>query len=221
MQTILKGRTKTVKITTDGPFTLIGEKINPTGRKKLAAVLQEGNLDYVRELARKQIEGKADVLDVNVGVPGIDDVSLLPKVVEMLVSEFGIPLCIDTPNPIALAARVVDAGSPNMRRLVSEAKKFTTDAAWEVANIAMQVMGGIGYTDVFPIEKAVRDIRLTQIWTGTNEIMNLLIQHEYYREVLDELADRRNIEADAMHADDVEKVYADKDQEKGMSESSE
>jgi 5-methyltetrahydrofolate--homocysteine methyltransferase len=104
MQTILKSRTKTVKITTDGPFTLIGEKINPTGRKKLAAALQEGNLDYVRELAQKQIEGGADVLDVNVGVPGIDDVSLLPKVVEMLVSEFDIPLCIDTPNPKALAA---------------------------------------------------------------------------------------------------------------------
>jgi len=120
---------------------------------------------------------------------------------------------------VHMAARAVDAGSPNMRRMVSEAKKFTTDAAWEVANIAMQVMGGIGYTDVFPIEKAVRDIRLTQIWTGTNEIMNLLIQHEYYREVLDELADRRNIEADAMHADDVEKVYADEDQEKGMSDS--
>jgi 5-methyltetrahydrofolate--homocysteine methyltransferase len=104
MQTILKSRTKTVKITTDGPFTLIGEKINPTGRKKLAAALQEGNLDYVRELARKQIEAGADVLDVNVGVPGIDDVSLLPKVVEMLVSEFDIPLCIDTPNSQALAA---------------------------------------------------------------------------------------------------------------------
>lgn len=118
---------------------------------------------------------------------------------------------------VYMAARAVDAGAPNMRRIVSEAKKFATDAAWEVANIAMQVMGGIGYTDVYPIEKAVRDIRLTQIWTGTNEIMNLLVQHEYYDEVLADHSDRRNIEDDAMHANDTEKVYVDEDQEKGMS----
>jgi acyl-CoA dehydrogenase len=117
---------------------------------------------------------------------------------------------------VHMAARAVDAGAPNMRRLVSEAKKFATDTAWEVANMAMQVMGGIGYTDVYPIEKAVRDIRLMQIWTGTNEIMNLLVQHEYYAEVLADPSDRRNIEDDAMHADDTEKVYVDEDQEKGL-----
>jgi len=119
---------------------------------------------------------------------------------------------------VSMAARSVDAGAPNMRRLVSEAKKFATDAAWEVANAAMQVMGGIGYTDVYPVEKAVRDIRLTQIWTGTNEIMNLLVQHEYFKEVLQTRADSRNIEHDAMHADDTEKVYVDEDQEKGMTQ---
>ena len=117
---------------------------------------------------------------------------------------------------VYLAARSVDEGAPNVRRLVSEAKKFATDAAWEVANKAMQVMGGIGYTDVYPIERVVRDIRLSQIWTGTNEIMNLLIQHEYYKEVLKTVPDRRDIEHDALHADDAEKVYVDKDQAKGM-----
>ena len=117
---------------------------------------------------------------------------------------------------VYLAARSVDEGAPNVRRLVSEAKKFATDAAWEVANKAMQVMGGIGYTDVYPIERVVRDIRLSQIWTGTNEIMNLLIQHEYYKEVLKTVSDRRDIEPDALHADDAEKVYVDEDQAKGM-----
>lgn len=117
---------------------------------------------------------------------------------------------------VYLAARSVDEGAPNVRRLVSEAKKFATDAAWEVANKAMQVMGGIGYTDVYPIERVVRDIRLSQIWTGTNEIMNLLIQHEYYKEVLETVPDRRDIEHDALHADDAEKVYVDEDQAKGM-----
>jgi acyl-CoA dehydrogenase len=110
---------------------------------------------------------------------------------------------------VTMAARAIDEGAPNMRRLVSEAKKFTTDAAWEVANLAMQVMGGIGYTDVYPIEKFVRDIRLTQIWTGTNEIMNLLVQHEYYQEVLTGQTAGRDIEADAAHPDGEEKVYTD------------
>jgi 5-methyltetrahydrofolate--homocysteine methyltransferase len=104
MKTILKSKTKKVEISTEGPFTIIGEKINPTGRKKLAAALQEGNLDYVRDLAKKQIEAGADVLDVNVGIAGTDDVDYLPGIVKMLVEEFDIPLCLDSPNPKALAA---------------------------------------------------------------------------------------------------------------------
>ncbi|GAB4456688.1 MAG: methyltetrahydrofolate cobalamin methyltransferase [Anaerolineales bacterium] len=104
MKTLLKSKTKKVEISTEGPFTIIGEKINPTGRKKLAAALQEGNLDYVRDLARKQIEAGADVLDVNVGMAGTDDVDYLPAIVKMLVEEFDVPLCLDSPNPKALAA---------------------------------------------------------------------------------------------------------------------
>ncbi|MEE8480494.1 MAG: acyl-CoA dehydrogenase family protein, partial [Desulfobacterales bacterium] len=76
-----------------------------------------------------------------------------------------------------MAARAVDENYPNVRRIVSEAKKFSTEAAWDIVNNAMQIMGGIGYTDVYPIERALRDIRLGMIWTGTSEIMNLMIQH--------------------------------------------
>ena len=104
MQTILRSKSKSAVIDNEAPFVVIGEKINPTGRKKLAAALQEGNLAYVKELAEKQIAAGADLLDVNVGVPGLDDVAMLPKVVELLVSEFDIPLCIDTANASALAA---------------------------------------------------------------------------------------------------------------------
>jgi acyl-CoA dehydrogenase len=113
---------------------------------------------------------------------------------------------------VYMAARAVDAQAPNVRRIVSEAKRYATDAAWEIANKAMQIMGGIGYTDVYPIEKAVRDLRLSQIWTGTNEIMNLLIQHEYYREVLKDTRDVRDYELDAGGQDaDAEKCYTDED----------
>ena len=104
----------------------------------------------------------------------------------------------------------IDAGQPEyrVRRLVSEAKKFSTDTAWEVVNHAMQVMGGIGYTNVFPIERLLRDVRLLTIWTGTNEIMNLIIQHEYYREFLSRDGGVRQVEEDAEGAFlEGEKIY--------------
>ncbi|MFW6011726.1 MAG: acyl-CoA dehydrogenase family protein [Desulfosalsimonas sp.] len=112
-----------------------------------------------------------------------------------------------------MAARAVDENYPNVRRLVSEAKRYATESAWEVVNNAMQVMGGIGYTEVYPIERILRDIRLGMIWTGTSEIMNLLIQHEYYNEVLDEQYDRRKMEQDAMSPDGTERCYTDEDME--------
>jgi alkylation response protein AidB-like acyl-CoA dehydrogenase len=113
---------------------------------------------------------------------------------------------------VYMAARAVDLDAPNRRRLVSEAKKFATDTAWEVANLAMQIMGGIGYTDIYPIERMVRDYRLSQIWTGTNEIMNLLIQHDYYEEILEDSHTGRDVERDAVSSDaDAEKVFDDDD----------
>jgi alkylation response protein AidB-like acyl-CoA dehydrogenase len=110
-----------------------------------------------------------------------------------------------------LAARAVDDKDPNVRRIVSEAKRFATEAAWNVVNNAMQIMGGIGYTDVYPIERALRDTRLALIWTGTSQIMNLLIQHEYYDQVLNQPYDRRKLEQDAMHPDDSERCFTDED----------
>jgi len=109
------------------------------------------------------------------------------------------------------AARAVDADAPNLRRIVSETKKFVTESAWEVANLAMQITGGIGYTDVYPIERAVRDTRLAQIWTGTNEIMSAMIQHELYREFHEQRGRYRDTEKDAMHVDDAEKIFDDDD----------
>jgi acyl-CoA dehydrogenase len=98
--------------------------------------------------------------------------------------------------------------SAYVRRMVSEAKKFATDTAWTVVNDAMQIMGGIGYTNVYPIERMLRDARLMSIWTGTNEIMNLVIQHEYFREILSRPASTRDVESDAINAEaEGEKIY--------------
>jgi alkylation response protein AidB-like acyl-CoA dehydrogenase len=104
------------------------------------------------------------------------------------------------------AAKFVDSGGDG-RRLVSEAKKIGTETAWEVINNAMQMMGGIAYTTVYPIERLLRDCRLAMIWTGTNEIMNLLIQHEYYKELSREHAKVRDVEMDAITPEEEEKHY--------------
>jgi acyl-CoA dehydrogenase len=107
------------------------------------------------------------------------------------------------------AAVAIDRGEPSgrVRRLVSEAKKVGTEAAWSIINHAMQIMGGIGYTSVYPIERLLRDARLAMIWTGTNEIMDLVIQHEYYKELGSSPAGR-DVEADAADGEvEGEKVY--------------
>ena len=94
------------------------------------------------------------------------------------------------------------------RRMVSESKKFATEVAWGVVNDAMQIMGGIAYTGVYPVERMLRDTRLAMIWTGTNEVMDLIIQHEYYRDLLARRDESRDVEGDALEAEEVEeKVY--------------
>jgi len=121
---------------------------------------------------------------------------------------------LDAANALAYAvAREVDGGvgtSGYRRRLVSELKRFSTQVQWEVINDAMQILGGIGYTNVFPVERALRDARLLMIWTGTSEVMNLIIQHEYYKELLAKGVEGRDIEADIALTESEateEKVY--------------
>ena len=110
-------------------------------------------------------------------------------------------------------AMAIDSGKTSagrIRRMVSQSKKFITETAWEVANDCMQVMGGIGYTNVFPIERIVRDIRLSMIWVGTNEIMQHIIQTEWYKEHEKNMqaGKTRDVELDAVNAHETEeKVY--------------
>jgi 5-methyltetrahydrofolate--homocysteine methyltransferase len=125
MHTVLKGRLKGVTIGIDRSFVMIGEKINPTGRKKLATALAEGNLDYVRQLAESQVAWGADVLDINVGVPGVDEVALVKKLVEMLASVVDVPLCLDSANPDVLAAGLAAApGKPLVNSVSGEQHKL-------------------------------------------------------------------------------------------------
>ena len=125
METILKSEQKEVKISFDSPFTIIGEKINPTGRKKLAAALKEGNYDYVRNLAIRQVEMGANILDVNVGVPGIDEVAVLPEVAKLVSEIVDVPLCLDSANHNAIAAALaVVPGKPLVNSVNGEEKSL-------------------------------------------------------------------------------------------------
>jgi 5-methyltetrahydrofolate--homocysteine methyltransferase len=125
MHTILKGKTKEVVIGIDRSFVMIGEKINPTGRKKLAAALTEGNFDYVRQLVENQIAWGAEVLDINVGVPGLDEVAIIPRIIELVSSITDLPLCLDSGNPAVLAAGLAVApGKPLVNSVSGEEKRL-------------------------------------------------------------------------------------------------
>ena len=104
MKTLVESAAKTVTLDNEGPMVMIGEKINPTGRKKLSAALVDRDFDYVEQLAVSQVEAGADILDVNVGVPGADDVALMREVVGVVSGVVDVPLSIDSPNHDAVAA---------------------------------------------------------------------------------------------------------------------
>lgn len=123
MKTILKSRSQEVIIDTEGPVVIIGESINPTRRKKLVTTLSENNFEFVHELAMSQIEAGADVLDVNVGYPGVDDESLLPETVKSIQEKFDIPLCLDSPNRKAIEAALKVAEGKCLINSVNGEKK--------------------------------------------------------------------------------------------------
>ncbi|MCK4899018.1 MAG: dihydropteroate synthase [Anaerolineales bacterium] len=127
MQTLLRSETKELSIDTNGPVTMIGEKINPTGRKKLSRLIKERDFDYIKSLALTQVEAGADILDVNVGVPGEDEVALLPEVVKTVASAVDVPLCLDSANPEAIAAALaVCPGKPLVNSVNGEEVSLNT-----------------------------------------------------------------------------------------------
>ncbi len=104
METILKSAKKTVVIGPGKPTVLIGERINPTGRKRLTDALSAGSVEIIGQEAKLQIAAGADVLDVNVGAAGVDEVDLLPRAVRVVMEAVDAPVCIDSPDIEALRA---------------------------------------------------------------------------------------------------------------------
>ena len=104
METLLSLKDRAVVISPDHPFVIIGERINPTRRKKLAASMAEGDFSIVQQDALRQVEAGAHILDVNAGVPGADEPAMLRGAVEAVLQVVDMPLCIDTADPDALEA---------------------------------------------------------------------------------------------------------------------
>jgi 5-methyltetrahydrofolate--homocysteine methyltransferase len=125
LTTIVSSKNKTVEINRDRPTVIIGERINPTGRKKVLAALQEGNFDIVRQDAVKQVEAGAHILDVNAGVPGAYEPALLKQVMSTVMEVTDVPLCIDTANPEALATALsIYEGKPLINSVNGEERSL-------------------------------------------------------------------------------------------------
>ena len=103
-ETILSSKTKEIRIGVDHPFVVIGERINPTGRKLLAEEMKAGNLERVEGDAIAQVAAGAQMLDVNAGVPLADEPGILAESIQLVQSVTDVPLCIDSSIIEALEA---------------------------------------------------------------------------------------------------------------------
>jgi 5-methyltetrahydrofolate--homocysteine methyltransferase len=127
LDTNLTSASKEVTIGKDRPTVLIGERINPAGKKKLAESLKAGTMDIARQEAIDQVKAGADVLDVNVAVFGLDEASLLPQAVQAITEVTNVPLCIDSANPAALKAALrVYKGKPLINSVSGEERSLET-----------------------------------------------------------------------------------------------
>ncbi|MEW6552711.1 MAG: dihydropteroate synthase [Actinomycetota bacterium] len=97
---------------TGDPTVIVGERINPTGRAALAEELRAGKLDRALADAAVQAEAGADYIDVNVGAPGVDEAALLPRLVVAVAEKTGLPVCVDSADPAALAAALASYRTP-------------------------------------------------------------------------------------------------------------
>ncbi len=104
MNTIIKSPSREVIIGPEQPLVIIGERINPTGRRKLAESLEKGDMSLVKREARIQVEAGAHALDVNVGISGADEKELMVRAIQAVSEETDVPICIDSAKPDVLAA---------------------------------------------------------------------------------------------------------------------
>ena len=121
----LKGTAKTVKIGATKTPVIVGERINPTNRKELIAKLKSGEFDILESEAKKQVQNGADILDINVGVPGIDEKHAMLEALRIVQSAVDVPVWIDTSNPEVLALALKNVkGRPGINSTTGEEKRM-------------------------------------------------------------------------------------------------
>jgi len=121
MRTLLKGTAKEVVISDEGALLIIGERINPSGRRRLAESLAQGDMSLVRQEALAQVEAGAQVIDVNVSAVDVDEEGILPLAVQTVAEVVDVPICIDTANYEALgAALAICPGKPLVNSVTGE-----------------------------------------------------------------------------------------------------
>lgn len=121
METRVSSATVEVIIGPERPTVIIGERINPAGRKELADSLKAGSMDMLVAEAAAQAKAGADILEINVSAFGIDESALLPRAVKAVMETVDLPLCIDSPDPEALAnALKVYKGKPLLNSVTGE-----------------------------------------------------------------------------------------------------
>lgn len=125
METVLETKTQAVIISPDHPLVIIGERINPTGRKSLAAEMAASNYDRVRADAIAQVEAGAHVLDVNAGIPMADEPTILAEAIKVVQSVVDVPICIDSSVVAALEAGLaVVEGKPLVNSVTGEDERL-------------------------------------------------------------------------------------------------
>lgn len=121
METRVTSLKKEVIIGRNAPTVIIGERINASGNKRLAEALRNNNMEFICNEAQNQVQAGADIIDVNVSTFGVDEVTTLPQVIQILMDKISTPLCIDTTNPAALeAALKVYKGKPLVNSVTGE-----------------------------------------------------------------------------------------------------
>lgn len=125
METVITSPTKTVRIGPNLPFVIIGERINPTGRKLLAAEMAAWNFERVRKDALAQVEAGAHMLDVNAGIPLADEPAILAEAIRVVQSVTDVPLCIDSSVVKALEAGLAAyKGKPLLNSVTGEEERL-------------------------------------------------------------------------------------------------
>ena len=121
LETVVSSKREQIVISDSGPMILVGERINPTGKERIASALRRRDFSVLCKEAIDQVEAGADIVDVNVGVAGLDEVSLFPDVIKAITESVEVPLCFDSNNPAALEAGLrVYEGRPLLNSVTGE-----------------------------------------------------------------------------------------------------